>query len=74
MACWINVDLPTNTATYHAAPIPCVGPPEVTPFKGVQEMKRDGGWRLFETERAAGEWLSREYADRLVVVKCDQCY
>jgi len=61
---WLNIDLPTQTATLHKGD--CIhADPKPTEFKGINEMKRDGGWfnfdsvgaamRFFKTKRLSGE-------------------
>lgn len=45
---WLNIDLPTQTATLHRGD--CIhAEPKATDLKGINEMKADGGWFSFES-------------------------
>jgi len=74
VAYWLNVDVPTNTATLHADASPCADARRETDLKGRDSLKKDGGWLRFQTEAAAQGWVARELESRLTLVKCARCY
>jgi len=47
---WINVDKPTKKCTIHTNPdCKYVVSKKETPYKGVNVLKRDGGWVQYHT-------------------------
>jgi hypothetical protein len=51
---WVNVDKPTKKLTIHTN-LSCVYvlDKKETPYKGIEELKRDGGWISFNDEDEA---------------------
>ena len=51
---WVNVDKPTKKLTMHTN-LSCIYvlKKKETPFKGIEELKRDGGWFSFNNEDEA---------------------
>lgn len=52
MSYWVNVDLPTSSYRLHKVICPYCTPRE-TSWKGIESIKRDGGWYEFETKNEA---------------------
>jgi len=51
---WLNIDLPLKTCTYHGSKgCQFVFEKSETNFKGLEEIKRDGGWMEFSNLLAA---------------------
>ena len=73
---WMNIDKVFRTCVIHRDECPWVrwvmnNKPQ---FKGINEMKRDGGWFSFSSLREAesrwrDEWESKEY-----VISMDGCH
>jgi len=70
---WINEDKPTKTCTIHTDES-CfyVKSKEASPFKGVEEQKRDGGWFSFSSGDDARDWCESNYPD-FKIKTCKLC-
>ncbi len=55
---WLNIDIPTKTNTIHFK----IKPPKAN-FKGIGELKRDGGWFKFACEEEAVKYAKSNYPD-----------
>lgn len=54
---WIYIDIPAKTCTIHADPkCPYVQNKAETKYRGVDRLKRDGGWLQFKHIREAREY------------------
>lgn len=70
---WVNVDKPTKTCTIHADEgCTYVKDRQETPFKGVGELKRDGGWISFNSVDEARNWCQSKYT-RYEIKSCKLC-
>lgn len=59
---WVNVDIPTQKCTLHTNPsCTYVIRKKETPYKGVEQIKRDGGWLAFPTVSAARNHCETHY-------------
>ena len=56
MSYWVNVDLPTSSYRLHKTICPYCTPRQ-TLWKGVESLKRDGGWFEFETKDEAKKYM-----------------
>lgn len=61
---WLNIDKPTKKCTIHGSPncIYVTGKAE-TPNKGIDELKRDGGWLRFHNEYKAADYQQLHFPD-----------
>jgi len=50
---WVNIDKPTKKCTIHIEDCIYVEKKSETPYKGIEELKRDGGWRKFDGDNDA---------------------
>lgn len=68
---WVNVDKPTKRCVIHADPecIYVIRKGE-TPFKGVGEIKRDGGWLKFSAIKEAQSFCRSKFPSFSVSVHC----
>ncbi len=73
---WVNVDKPTNCCTIHLDSCRHVAEKRETEFKGIQDMKRDGGWSELSTLREAREFAQRSLGDTpdATVKDCADCH
>jgi hypothetical protein len=54
---WMNIDIPLKTCTIHSDPnCPYIKNMAETRYKGIDHLKRDGGWLPFEHIREAKEF------------------
>lgn len=59
---WMNIDHPLKTCTIHGDPLcPYVQKMAETKYKGIEELKRDGGWLSFKNIREAKEFHLTKY-------------
>lgn len=68
---WVNVDLPTKSCTIHNN-LDCVyvKNKKDTPYKGIDLLKRDGGWISFENSEEANWFFQDQYARYKLIVHC----
>ena len=59
---WANIDIPTKSFTIHRDE-GCrhVFEKDETPLKGLEELKRDGGWIQFEKHLEASQFHSEHF-------------
>ena len=73
MRLWLNIDLPTSIATLHVSTCQYSVNKRVSTFKGVGDLRRDGGWLSFTSEDEAESYV-RSYSDRRLSFKrCSRC-
>jgi len=70
---WVNVDIPWKTCTIHTEPCRYVsyyvhgeGKPQ---FKGIEELKRDGGWFSFHSTKGAVDSCKRDWEPKGFKIK-----
>ena len=69
---WVNVDKPTKTCTIHNEGCQYILTSE-TPFKGIGELKRDGGWLSFTFIREAENYCGTEWESKGYIVRRGGC-
>ena len=69
---WVNVDLPTKRFVLHNPDCAYVDKKVETDYKGLLQIKRDGGWLSFETS-AAAEQYRRENHPQTNFRRCEVC-
>lgn len=59
---WINIDIPLKTCTVHSEPY-CiyVEQKKESPFKGIETLRRDGGWLKFENMEDVTRFCINQY-------------
>lgn len=68
---WVNVDKPTKKYTIHAArTCTYVLKMAPTPFKGVEELRRDGEWLSFTDVANALARYQKQYANYTLIEHC----
>ncbi|MBO8171581.1 MAG: hypothetical protein H0Z33_06815 [Bacillaceae bacterium] len=68
---WMNVDRPMKTCTIHADPVcPYVRKKRETDYKGVERLKRDGGWLSFDSLLEAREYHLSQFDDYSLKQHC----
>ncbi|PLR92019.1 hypothetical protein [Bacillus sp. T33-2] len=66
---WVNIDKPTKKFTIHHK---CAYTEKMaeTPFKGINEMKRDGGWFSEKNEDRAIQLHNKCYPNYTMIRHC----
>ncbi|MBD3182498.1 hypothetical protein GF312_09415 [Candidatus Poribacteria bacterium] len=69
MLFWVNIDKPDRKCTIHRN---CAWVDKIkeTPFKGIGEIKRDGGWRSFETETDSENYCKDFFGNYRIIKHC----
>ena len=68
---WTNFDIATKSLTIHQnAGCKHVFERSETPLKGLDELKRDGGWIQFEKYLQAHEFCTENFMDSRLVQCC----
>lgn len=68
---WVNVDITTKKFTLHTTRrCRYVEGMRDTPFKGLGELKRDGGWLSYENRESALAEHAEKFAKYEVVEHC----
>ncbi len=72
---WINVDYPWNRCTLHRRGCRYEQAKRETPYKGIEHLKRDGGWLSFSSTRDADDYFHRlmQRKPRLTMIECADC-
>ena len=74
---WVNIDTIWKTCTIHVAECRHVSrnvAGEGTPqFKGIGELKRDGGWFSFVSAREAENFCKQEWECKEYTIRNGQC-
>ena len=58
---WINVDKPTRLCVVHSEVCRYARGKRETPFKGVERIKRDGGWMPFPSTQEARNYFDENW-------------
>lgn len=66
---WMNIDIPTKICTIHSN-CSYVERKKETLFKGIHELKRDGGWKSFNSKEEAISYHTEKYLDYKLIVHC----
>jgi len=70
---WVNVDKPDNkTCTIHSEGCGHILKSE-TPYKGIGELKRDGGWFCFASLEEAENYYQREWRPKGYIIRRGGC-
>jgi len=74
---WVNVDKPTKTCTIHVRGCEYDNRKIETEYKGIGNLKRDGGWLPFESLKEAQDyckerWMKQRF--RIISHKCSKKY
>ncbi len=67
---WVNVDFTTKICTLHAPSCIYEMNKAETNYKGIGQLKRDGGWLQFESA-AEAEMACRKRFPKLTYKKCE---
>ena len=68
---WINVDIPIKQIVYHANDeCSSVSGREETQYRGVGEIKRDGGWLQFSDLSEVIKYHKEKYPDFAFLQHC----
>lgn len=74
---WVNVDIPCKTCTIHLETCRYVCwfvKGDTKPqFKGIEELKRDGGWFSFHSMEQAEDFCKRNWKPKGYSIRQD-CY
>lgn len=68
-AIWLNIDIPTKKCTIHSSCGFSDNKSE-TNYKGILELKRDGGWLKFKSKEEAKEYQRRNYSTYSMIEHC----
>jgi hypothetical protein len=68
---WLNIDIPSKVCTVHSI-LQCtyVGQKKETPFKGIDLLRRDGGWLRFDNLEEANRFCRDQYSVYKLFVHC----
>jgi hypothetical protein len=68
---WVNIDIPLKSCTIHAE-LHCifVEKKKDTPYKGIELLKRDGGWISFVDSEEANRYCQDQYPGYKLIVHC----
>jgi hypothetical protein len=72
MEMFLNIDKPHRAATLHSAGCPHLPQPLGTQFKPIDELGRDGGWFLVNSEVQARAIWQEKYS-RAEFIRCQSC-
>ena len=67
---WMNVDMPSHTATVHQEKCAMAKARAETPTKGIGKLKQDGGWLSFESRDAAHKLVFKNWNDFYIIDHC----
>ncbi len=72
---WMNVDHPWNRCTLHRSGCRHEQAKRETSYKGIEYLKRDGGWLSFPSDRDAEDYFRRlrQQKPRLTMIECSDC-
>lgn len=68
--CWLNIDLPTKTVTLHRLNCTNVISRKESIYKGINILRRDGGWLYFESKDDADLFCVNQYAGYKKIPHC----
>ncbi|WP_102027757.1 hypothetical protein [Salirhabdus sp. Marseille-P4669] len=66
---WVNIDIPTRKFTIHTECTYTKNMKE-TEYKGIERLKRDGGWVSFKSKDAAIKCHNQKFEDYSVTSHC----
>ena len=70
---WLNIDLPLETCTYHGGQgCPYVFEKSETNLKGLEDIKRDGGWKEFPNYLAAWRFHNENFGRFKFINHCNK--
>jgi hypothetical protein len=61
---WLNIDKPNKICVLHVEGCTFEVRKEVTPLKGIGEIRSDGGWLSFSSHKKAREYFEQSWAQR----------
>ncbi|MHA1581050.1 MAG: hypothetical protein ACTSYM_00885 [Candidatus Baldrarchaeia archaeon] len=67
---WVNVDKPLRTCTIHSSNCIFVIRKQETKYKGINKIKRDGGWIPFESLEEAYKFCEEKFPNYKVRRHC----
>ena len=73
MTFWVNVDKPTKSCVVHREGCRYEQDKSETPLKGINELKRDGGWLFFASLEEAEDYGRREWETRGYILRRGGC-
>jgi hypothetical protein len=66
---WVNIDKPTKKCTIHSK-CTYLDKKRETKYKGILELKRDGGWLKFDSNNQAKEFIKNHYDTYQLIEHC----
>jgi len=70
---WVNVDKPTKRCIIHREGCRYEQAKDETLLKGIDELKRDGGWIFFPSIGEAENYCQREWEHKGYIVRRGGC-
>jgi len=70
---WVNVDIPTKKCVIHTEQCNYAKRKTETRFKGIEELKRDGGWFSFPSLHQAESHCKRQWDPQGHTIKSGKC-
>jgi hypothetical protein len=67
---WVNIDLPLKTCTIHTNNCLYINNMKGSLYKGINLLKRDGGWISFENIEEANQFCLDQYVTFKLVNHC----
>lgn len=68
---WVNIDIPTKQYVIHAVhSCHYVSRQSESPYKGINELKRDGGWVSFDSKSNALSRHGKQFSDYELIEHC----
>lgn len=68
---WVNIDKPTKRYVVHStSSCQYVNRKAETSYKGINELKRDGGWVAFDSKGNALSRHGRQFGDYELIEHC----
>jgi hypothetical protein len=62
MSYWVNIDFPFRSYRLHREDCRHCNPTETT-WKGIEELKRDGGWLKFSNKKEARDYWKLHHSN-----------
>ncbi len=68
---WVNIDKPLKKFTIHEA-LSCIYVAKIqeSPYKGVECLKRDGGWMSFQSKAEAMHYYDENFNQYQIIEHC----
>jgi hypothetical protein len=72
---WMNIDKPTKRIVLHHLVCRHQKAKQETPYKGIRELKRDGGWLPFGSHCEAEDYFLCELQPKgfRTIIECAEC-